>query len=502
VVTQSRRKKVRIRAVALTAAGVLAVAGVALASAASAQPSGHAQARSLSPAHRSPEISVIEHSRQTSPIKHIVVLYLENHSFDSILGFWCNNHPGRCPEGGMPASVKLSNGVTVTPVHEPDIVPNVDHTVASQKAAIDGGKMDGWNKVSGCMPKVNYRCVGGYNEKLIPNALALASKFAISDNTFSMGDSPSWGGHLYAVMGSLDNFTGDNPVKAKGVTAGPGWGCNSDKVTPWRESDGTLENEPSCIPDFNIGVQNGGAFRPTPASYAPTIMDRLSAAGLSWKLFGDPDPEVGGKPSPGYIWDVCPSFAECLDTSQTNNNVQASTFVSVAKAGNLPAFSLVTPGGADAKFSEHNGTSMTAGDDWLGQVANAIMTGPEWDSTALFITWDDCGCFYDQVPPGDTVPPSPNPDGTQRGPRSPLIIVSPFARPAFTDSTLTTFAGILAFVEHTFGLSPLGPNDSAAYDFSGAFNFSQKPLSPAKMVYRKWPKDAYHLNQAELRQDT
>jgi phospholipase C len=502
VVTQSRRNKVRIRAVALASAGVLGVAGVALASAASAHSPGHAPGRPAASARHNTKTSTIVKSGQASPIKHVVVLYLENHSFDSILGFYCDDHPGRCPQGGMPASVTLKNGAVVTPVKEPDIVPNVSHTVASQHEAIDGGKMDGWNLVSGCMASVHYRCVGGYKPAQIPNVATLANSFAISDNTFSMGDSPSWGGHLYAVMGSLDNFTGDNPVKAPKHAAGPGWGCNSFKVTPWREPDGTLENEPSCIPDFSIGVKNGGAFRKTPASYAPTIMDRLSAAGLSWKLFGEPDPEVGGKPSPGYIWDVCPSFAECLDTSQTNNNVQANTFVSVAEAGNLPAFSLVTPGGADAKFSEHNGTSMTAGDDWLGQIANAVMTGPEWNSTALFITWDDCGCFYDQVSPGDKIPPVPNPDGTARGPRSPLLIVSPYARPGYTDTTVTTFAGILAYVENNFGLEPLGPNDSAAYDFSNAFNYSQKPLPPAKMIYRKWPKDAYHLNKAELRQDT
>jgi len=119
----------------------------------------------------------------------------------------------------------------------PDIVPNVSHTVVSQQAAIDGGRMDG------------YACIGGYTPDQAPNLAALARRFAISDRTFSMADSPSWGGHLYAVMGSL-------------------------------------------------------------------------------------------------------------------------------------------------------GFSITADNDWLGQVASAVMNGPEWPSTVLFITWDDCGCFYDQVPPG------------------------------------------------------------------------------------------------------
>jgi phospholipase C len=185
-----------------------------------------------------------------------------------------------------------------------------------------------------------------------------------------------------------------------------------------------------------------------------------------------------------------------LDTSQRGHNVLSSSFVTDAGNGNLPNFSLVVPGGSTAPASEHNGTSMTVGDDWLGQVAKAVMTGPEWDSTALFITWDDCGCFYDQVKPGT------NPDGTQQGPRSPLIIVSPYAKPEFTDHNHATFAGILAYVETTFGLPAMGVNDNGAYDFSAAFNYDQTPLKPAHMVWRKYPADAYHINLAELRQGT
>jgi len=76
-----------------------------------------------------------------------VVIFLENHSFDSLLGYWCDAHPGRCPEGGMPSSVRLSNGTVVTPTTDPDTVPNVNHSVVAQAAAIDGGKMDGWQNI-------------------------------------------------------------------------------------------------------------------------------------------------------------------------------------------------------------------------------------------------------------------------------------------------------------------------------------------------------------------
>jgi hypothetical protein len=123
-------------------------------------------------------------------------------------------------------------------------------------------------------------------------------------------------------------------------------------------------------------------------------------------------------------------------------------------------------------------------DNWIGQVASAAMNGPEWASTALFITYDDCGCFYDQVPG------VPNPDGTAQGPRSPLLIISPCARPGYTDSTPTTFAVILAYVEHTFGVRSLAQDDANAYGFANAFNYSQKPLAPARMVQRPLPASA------------
>ena len=433
---------------------------------------------------------------QRSPIQHIVVLYLENHSFDSLLGYWCDDNPGRCPDGGMPARVTLSDGTVVHPTVSPDIVPNVVHSVQSQETAIDHGKMDGWQKLQGCGATRAYACIGGYTPSQIPNLTALADAFAISDRTFSMADSPSWGGHLYAAMASLDGFEGNNPKPLKGVPAGRGWGCDSNKVTPWVSSSGHVQLMPSCIPDFSLGLPNGGAFEPTPAGYAPTIMDRLSSRHLSWRIYGEPQAQAGGSLSGGYNWDICPSFAECLDTGQKANNVPSSSFVGDAERGTLPNFSIITPGGPDAKFSEHNGFSMTAGDDWLGQIASAVMNGPEWRSTVLFITWDDCGCFYDQVRPGS------NPDGTAEGPRSPLVIVSPFAKPRFTDTSAASFAGILSFTERNFGLAPLGPNDGGAYPFSNAFNFRQTPLRPVHMVYRKWPRDAYHINMAETRDGT
>jgi phospholipase C len=123
-----------------------------------------------------------------------------------------------------------------------------------------------------------------------------------------------------------------------------------------------------------------------------------------------------------------------------------------------------------------------AGGNWLGQLVGAVMNGPQGDSTAVFITWDDCGSFYDQVQPGT------NPDGTPQGPRVPMVIISPWVRSGYTNITHTTFAGVLSFTEAAFGLQWLSANDAGAYDYSGAFKLSQSPPPAVRMRHRRFPK--------------
>jgi len=136
----------------------------------------------------------------------------------------------------------------------------------------------------------------------------------------------------------------------------------------------------------------------------------------------------------------------------------------------------------------HNRISMTACDNWAGKLVTDVMNGPDWSSTAIFLTFDDCGCFYDHVPPPHS------PDGSQEGPRVPMIIISPYAKAGYTDSRSANFAGILAYTEHNFGLAPLGINDTMAYDFRNAFNYAQVPLKPVHLVQRPLPASAKRLH--------
>jgi len=195
-------------------------------------------------------------------------------------------------------------------------------------------------------------------------------------------------------------------------------------------------------------------------------MDRLDAAGLTWKLY-----------TSDYDWAICPSFADCLDTSQKLNMVAPSKFTTDAQNGTLPSFSILLPqGGTSGATSQHNGTSMAVGDNWIGAAVSAVENGPDWSSTAIFLTWDDCGCFYEHVPPAFGL-----------GIRVPMVIVSPYAKPGFTDSNVASFASLLTYVEDTFGLPSLTARDATAYDFADSFDYGQVPLGTVRMTTTRVP---------------
>ena len=406
----------------------------------------------------------------TTPIKHIVIFYQENHSFDNVLGALCAANTRATPCDGATSGL-LPNG-TVQPLSQAaDVIPDVDHSVDGQTTAIDGGKMDGFANIGGCGAP-SYACYTEFEPSQIPNLTALATTFTVSDRTFELGAVPSWGGHLTLVAQTLDGFLGDNPfynTAASPPPQGNGWGCDSNNDEYWSSpGSSTLVPEPACIPDPSLNPSQypyGGAYRSTPVQHVDTIMDRLDAARLSWKLYTS----QGG----AYSWSICPSFADCLDTNQAANMVPPSQFITDAQAGTLPSFSILLPQGNSGATSPLNGTSMAEGDNWIGSAVSAVENGPDWTSTVIFIAYDDCGCFYDHVAP----PPG-------LGIRVPMVIVSPYAKPGYTDSNTASYASMLAYTEHTLGLAPLGANDAAAYDYSDAFNYQQTPLSGAAMIQR------------------
>jgi phospholipase C len=407
-------------------------------------------------------------------IRHVVVIYQENHSFDNVFGRYCVR-TGRCNGTRMG---KLRGGSPIRLRTSPDLVPNVGHTGAAQARAINGGKMDGWTSIHGCNESQGYGCFTQFNPGQIPNLTRLARHFALSDRTFYMDNVATWGAHLELVTGTLDGFLGvERPDGTPTSIDNAGWGCDSGMDAGWRASpEDPVSRVPACVPDYSLDSTRypyGGAYRATPVRHVPTLMDELDRAGLSWKLYTAAAPGKNG-----YGLAICPTFAGCLYTRQHRNLVNHRDVLRDAREGKLPNFSVVLP---TWRTSQHNGESMALGDNWIGKVVAGIEGSPDWKSTAILIAYDDCGCFYDHVPP---------PTGT--GIRTPMTIVSPWVKSGYVDSRVTSIASVLAFAERTFDLPALTERDAAAYSYRRAFDFHQHPVSPVRMTETK-------VNPQELR---
>ncbi len=196
------------------------------------------------------------------------------------------------------------------------------------------------------------------------------------------------------ILGSatIQHFLDGTPNPTPGVTRGSGWGCDSGKVIQWSVG-GQIASIPSCIPDQagNMGPL-WSTYTGTKANYVPTLFERMDGAGVTWRIYGGL-----GQAGSGYAWTICPTFFECLGSAQHANLVPASQIITDAAAGTLPKVSFVTPTNAN---SAHPPQAMSAGDNWIGNVVGAIQANQSvWSTTAIFITFDDCGCFYDHVNP-------------------------------------------------------------------------------------------------------
>jgi phospholipase C len=434
-------------------------------------------------------------------IRHIVIIDMENQSFDSILGRFCVDQArGTVVRQGVNSACDgtltgaLPGGVTYRLRGQPDYGLTISHSAAGIRAAIDGGDMDGFATLKGCgadgsppyacltqFDPLTGPCVGG-SGTCIPNAVTLAERYAISDRMFQFRPDASWTMHMVLGAATIERFDGDVPGRGPaGIPQSPGWGCDSGTVANWWDpASGRWYPAPSCIPDRSgsLGpLWDGTVYASLPHAYhVPTLFDRLDHARIGWKIY---------RINEG--WSICPTFERCWRRDR-GRVLPVDRLFEDAANGRLPPVSFVIPAAAD---SEHQPASVSRGDAWLGRVVSAVQNDEaDWASTAILITWDDCGCFYDHVNPRRFDP--------QWGVRVPLLAVSPYARPGFTDHTPATFPSILTFLEEVFGLRPLHPcartpsagcsddvrtgNGDATYDLMNMFDFERRPVVSAPQL--------------------
>ncbi len=412
-------------------------------------------------------------------IQHVIVIMQENRSFDTYFGTY-PGADGIPMQNGIP-TVCVNDprtGNCVKPYHNPnDLNHGGPHGAVNATADINGGQMNGFigqaEKGKGsCTAPNDPACSGngitdvmGYHDaREIPNYWTYANDFVLQDHMFEPDASWSLPAHLFMV--SAWSAT----CSQKGVASS----CVNNIAGP-------------------VTLQQADAYN---ASYAWTDLTYLLYKNkVSWAYYVAPGtqpdceddaasckPVKQGPKTPG-IWNPLPNFTTVQQDGQLSNIQSVNNFYTSAKNGTLPAVSWVTP---DGQESEHPPALVSTGQSYVTKLINAAMQGPEWDSTAIFLAWDDWGGFYDHV-----VPPTVDQNGY--GLRVPGLVISPYAKQGYIDHQTLSFDAYLKFIEDDFlnshRLDPktdgrpdprptVRENVSILGNLLSDFDFSQSPRAP------------------------
>lgn len=419
-------------------------------------------------------------------INHLVVIYDENHSFDNLYGQFPGANGISNASDTATTQVDLAgNRYTCLPQAAPTItsacLPNrpfditkyipadqntrdLVHRYYQEQVQIDGGKMDKFVAVS----DAKALSVGYYPTSQLPIA-AEAANYVLQDNFFHAAFGGSFLNHQWLICACTpiyDTARGDgvDHHTVLGPNGYPTSNATDKQLTTVATGDyaiNTIFPAQAPTPTFTGVVQ-------LPLLHNATIGDRLSDAGVSWNWYsgGWNDAVLGHNPNNfqfhhqpfNYYANYGPN------TSGRTHLKDETDFIASAQAGTLPSVSFVKPVGVD---NEHPGyTNLLRGEQHLESLINAVRKGPNWSDTAIVITYDEHGGFWDHVAP----PTDPNhSDVWGPGSRVPSIVISPLAKKHFVDHTLYDTTSILATIERRWDLAPLGTRDANANDLRRAF---------------------------------
>jgi phospholipase C len=366
------------------------------------------------------------------PIKHVVLIMQENRSFDHLFGAF---------PGANGAAFGLDHGVTrpMTPVTDQAAV-DLPHSYTDALTSFNAGKMDGFNQ-DAASNRYAYTQMSKQDE---PNYWFWAKNNVLSDDFFSAEMGPSYANHFYAIAGQSAGVH-DNPVRLPGLHSLT-WGCDAPPEEKVRVANG-----------------HGGASWQRPCFDVPTIGDALSKGGVDWAYYAAASDQAG------YIWSQYSSIRHIFHSPRWNQHVHpVDNVIHDIHSVGLPAVTYITPRMA---FSDHPDFNFCYGENWATKVIDAIMASPDWKDTAIFLTWDEWGGFYDHVKP-------PVIDSFGPGFRVPLIVLSPYAKKGIVDHHQGEFDSVVKFIERNWGLPSMTQRDRTASDLSYDFNFDQKPRPP------------------------
>ncbi|HXW92984.1 MAG TPA: alkaline phosphatase family protein [Terriglobales bacterium] len=379
-------------------------------------------------------------------IQHVVILFQENRSPDNLFHGLKN---ADIADSGVNSKGEI---IPLTPIPL-DNRYDLNHTHEGFVKMYDGGKMDGADKIScarHCPPHAQFKYV--YPSDVMPY-LTLAEQYTFGDRMFQTNQGPSFPAHQFIISGTSAP-TPDSDLFAAENIEGPFARGLSSFVESGCSGKGQLVTliSPSGEESQNVA----------PCFEHRTLMDLLDPQSISWRYY------TTGSSWENVLW-TAPNAIRHLRFGADWQNVIPSPvqiLVDIAN-GQLPAVSWVVPSGQN---SDHPGSNLGSGPSWVAAVVNAIGNSPYWSNTAIFITWDDWGGWYDHVAP-------PMYNSYEYGFRVPLIVVSPYAKAHFVSHKMHDFGSILRFIEENFSLPTLGYADSRADDLSDCFDYTQLPLT-------------------------
>ena len=344
-------------------------------------------------------------------IKHVIEIMIENHSFDNLFG----SFPGA---DGIPAKTSLLNPdayfdsePSVQPVYatpnEGDVYGGINNSAVAEQMAMDYQPDQGYRMDHYTVfPQDGMSAITEFGPQFDPDEQYLAGHYELADHNFQPAIAPTQPNVMTALNGTDHGWVYNN------LEPGP--------ARPWH-----------------------------------SIFKELTANHRTWKIYYALPPSILN----GTIWD------QIIPKGHRRDLTTGTQFFTDLSRGHLPGFSFVRPG---VGYSTEPAEDIGEGDAWIGQLVNAVAQSKYWDSTAIFVSYDESGGFWDHVPP---------PAGTGYGARTPMIIVSPWARTGVFHQQ-TTNVSILSFMQNLWHLPPLTQLNARQNDLLSAFNFGQAALPP------------------------
>jgi phospholipase C len=379
----------------------------------------------------------------TTPIRRIVYIIKENRTFDHLFG--------RFP-GANGISVGMDRGVErpLLPATSGAIATDIEHCYECSVEAWNRGAMDGFNQ-SEAADRDAYT---QFLPEDLPNYWHWAEQFVLLDNFFTSAHGPSFPNHLFAIAAQSGGAY-ENPVQDRAQLGRrhretglfKAWGCDS-------------------LSDAFVGVKDAGGTvdRAFPCFDLETAGDLLDRKRIPWAHYSATPFQNG------YLWNAFSAVSHMRRDAErwARHCFPVDDLVLHIREDRLPPVTWVTP---RFEVSDHPEYSFCWGETWTTRVLNAIMESATWKETAVFLTWDDYGGFYDHEPP-------PQIDAFGFGIRTPMLVISPYAKHGHVSRELGEFSSPVRFIEDNWGLPQLAERDRRATSLLDSFDFDQRPRPP------------------------